>query len=148
MDFVKGQIANKSFAFFDELFGEIVKLFVIIGREEFFVGPIETEPADVFLNGIDVFDVFARRVGVVETKMADAAAIFVFESNAEVEADRFGVADVEVTVGFWRETRHNAAAMFTSAVVLGNDFADEIAGDGGSIRVLGGGGSGSGVVRN
>ena len=42
-------------------------------------------------------DVFLGRVRVVETQVAGAAA---FSRNAEVQADRLGVSDVQVAVRF------------------------------------------------
>jgi len=128
LDVVEGEIADERFAFFDELLGEIVEPLIIIGREEFLVAPVEAEPADVFLDGIDVLDVFARGIGVVEAQMADAAALLVFEGDAEVEADGFGVADVEVAVGFGGKAGDHAAAVFAGAIVVGNHVANKIAG--------------------
>ena len=56
---------------------------------------------DVGHDGIDIFDLFLGRVGVVHPQVADAAE---FARDAEVEADRFGMADVEIAVRLRRET--------------------------------------------
>ncbi|MNM45805.1 hypothetical protein D3C81_567330 [compost metagenome] len=66
-----------------------------------FAGPFEAQPFDVAFDRVDVFLVFLGRVGVVETQVRDAAELL---GQAEVHADRLGVADVQVAVGFRRET--------------------------------------------
>jgi len=51
-------------------------------------------------DGIDVLLFFLFRVGVVEAQVAGAA---VLERQAEIEADRLGVAEVQIAVGLGRE---------------------------------------------
>jgi len=51
---------------------------------------------DVALDRVDVFLLLLGRVGVVEAQMAAAA---VFLRQAEIEADRFGVADMQIAFG-------------------------------------------------
>ena len=46
--------------------------------------------------------------------------------HAEVEADRLGVADVEVAVRLRREARGHPAAVRPGGQVLGNDGPNEI----------------------
>jgi len=64
------------------------------------VRPTGDQPLNVLDDGLDVLDVLLRRVGVVHAKVALAV---VFTGDAEVEADRFGVADVQVAVGLGGE---------------------------------------------
>src|SRR5207248_2980838 len=54
------------------------------------------EPAHVVLDRIDVLLLLLGRVGVVEAQMAAAA---VFLGHPEVQADRFGVPDMEIAIG-------------------------------------------------
>ena len=76
--------------------------------------PIETQPSDVVLDRIDVFDVFLDRVGVVKAQVAVAAEL---ERDPEVEADRLGVADVEIAVGFGWKPRDDAAVVLAGGQV-------------------------------
>ena len=46
--------------------------------------------------------------------------------DVKVEADRFGMADVQIAIRFGRKAGDNAAAVFTSAQVVLDDVADEI----------------------
>ena len=64
--------------------------------------PAEAEPAHAVDDGVDVFLLFLLRVGVVE---AQVAAAVVIARQAEVQADRFGVADVQIAVRLRREAR-------------------------------------------
>ena len=90
------------------------------------VRPAADEPVDVFLDGVHVFDVFLGGIGVVHAQIADAAE---FAGDAEVEADGFGVADVELAVGFGRKAGVNEGiALFGQ--MRGDDVPNEIGGGG------------------
>ena len=84
--------------------------------------PIETEPAHVALDGVDIFLRFLGRVGVVETQMAMAAE---FLRDAEIETDRLGMADMEIAVRLRRKARDHAFLPPRMQVLL-DDVADEI----------------------
>ncbi|MCY1411808.1 hypothetical protein D3C76_1052010 [compost metagenome] len=104
--------------------------------------PVETQPLDIALDGVDVFLVFLGRVGVIETQMTDTAE---FLGQAEVHADRLGVTDVQVAVGLRRKTGDDAAVLARVQVSL-HDRAQEVGGyDGGSFGI-GGGGVGGGLA--
>ena len=89
----------------DQVLGVLVEPLVVVRRVVLAVVPVEAEPADVLLDGVDVLDVLLDRVGVVEAQVAVPA---VLGRDAEVEADRLGVADVQVAVGLGREARDDA----------------------------------------
>src|SRR3546814_12205966 len=61
------------------------------------------------------------RSGVVEAQVAQAAEL---GGDAEVQADRLGVADVQVAVGFGREAGADGG-MLPVGQVLADDLADE-----------------------
>jgi hypothetical protein len=46
--------------------------------------------------------------------------------DAEVEADRLGVADVQVAVGFGREAGDDPPGVISGGHIGGDDFANEI----------------------
>ena len=83
---------------------------------------MEAQPFDVFFDGIDVFVVFFFRVGVVETQVAQAVVNI---SQTEVQADGFGVADVQVTVRLRREAGLDGC-MFPAFEVFIDDGADKV----------------------
>src|SRR6185436_7388872 len=87
-------------------------------------GPLEAEPADVLLDRLDVLDVLGGRVRVVEAQVAGPAELL---RQAEVDADRLGVADVQVAVRFGREAGRDASAVLVAGLVLQHDVADEVA---------------------
>jgi hypothetical protein len=108
----------------DQVDGELIEPLEVIRRVE--LGrPLEAEPLDVFLDRVDVLDVFLRRVGVVEPQVARAAAL---ERDAEIQADRLGVADMEVTVRFRWEARRYAAVVLPGRKIVVDDRTDEING--------------------
>ena len=84
--------------------------------------PIETEPVHVALDGVDIFLGFLGRVGVVVAQIAMAAELV---GDAEIEANRLGVADMQVAVRLRRKTRDDAFLPPRKQVFL-DDITDEI----------------------
>jgi hypothetical protein len=74
--------------------------------------PVEAQPAHGVDDGIDVFLLFLRRVGVVEAHVADTAVVL---RQTEIQADRLGVAEVQVAVGFGRKARAHLPRIGVSA---------------------------------
>src|SRR5213596_1986291 len=86
------------------------------------VGPTADEPIHVLENRIDILDLFLRRVRIVVAEIARAAE---FASDAEVQADGFRVADVQVAVRLRREAGVNLRIFLLGDVML-DDVAKEI----------------------
>ena len=107
-DFFGRQAVDVGLALPDELDGIFVEAFEIVGRKVLAVFPVESEPAHIFLDGIDILDILFGRVGVVEPKVAQAGVV---SGDAEIQADRLGVADVEIPVGLRREPGHDPAVV-------------------------------------
>jgi hypothetical protein len=107
----------------DQLLREAVQLYEEIrGVEQPFL-PIESEPTHVGLDRIDVLDLLGGRIGVVEAQVAQAAEA---PREPEVEADRLGVPDVEVAVGFGRKARVDAASVLAAGDVVAHSLFDEM----------------------
>ena len=121
----------------DQDFGPFVEAVEIVGCVVEAVTPIEAQPAHIADNRVDVLLIFFGRVGVVEAEVAAAAE---FRSDTEVEADRLGMADMEIAVGLRREARHDCGHPHVSEVGT-NDIADEnltsLAARGGGLGHLG-----------
>ena len=100
-----------------------VQLFVIIRGEEELLFPVEPEPAHVAPDRFDVFHVLGFGVRVVEPHVAVAAEL---HGDAEVDADRFGVADVQEAVRLGGETRRHPPAVHAAAAVPPDDLAEEV----------------------
>ncbi|MPN56857.1 hypothetical protein SDC9_204550 [bioreactor metagenome] len=83
----------------------------------------EPEPLHVRNDRFDVFGLFLGRIGIVE---AEVAAPVVLRRDAEVQADRLGVADMQVAVRFGGEAGDDFSAVFVVAEIFRDDFADEI----------------------
>ena len=85
--------------------------------------PNRSRARHVVLDRVDVLDVFGERVGVVEPQVARASEL---ARDAEVEADRLCVADVQKTVGLGRKARHHRAAEFARGDVARDHLADKV----------------------
>ena len=123
-DFLGGKAVHIGFAGLNQLFGKGVQGVEVVGGVVKMRPPVEAQPAHILLNGLDILDVLPGRVGVVKAQMADAAGIF--GGDAEVQADGFGVADVQVAVGFRRKAGNDAAAILVGLQVGLNDAADKV----------------------
>ena len=120
-----GQFANIGQALFDQLNRIFVVLFKIIGAIEETIGPVKAQPMNIFLNGVNELYVFFRGVGVVHAKIAQTAKLF---GSAEVNAKCLAVTNMQIAVGFRRETGVNLHAFILTALsdILSNECMDEI----------------------
>ncbi len=117
------QAVNIGVSPFNEVDGVSVERLEIVRRIPGLAVPGEAEPADILLDGVDVLDILGSGIGVVEPEVARAAQL---RGCFEVQADRLGMSDVEVTVGFGRKARGYAAAVLPGLHVLEDDAADEV----------------------
>ena len=83
---------------------------------------MKTEPLDVLFDGVDVFVVFFFGVGIVKTQVAQT---IINISQTEVQADGFGVADVQVAVRLGRKTGLDGC-MFTAFEIFIDNGADKV----------------------
>ena len=116
------QVADVGLALLDELDGPFVDLLEIIRRVVEPV-PLEADPADILHDGIDVLLLFLLRVGIIEAQVAGAAVLL---GGAEVQADRLGMADVQVAIGFGRKARGNPASELATLEIGFDDLMDEV----------------------
>ena len=117
------EIAHIGFAGPHQLLCPLVELAEIVGGVEQAVFPIEPQPAHVVHDGVDVLLLFLFRIGVVEAQVGFAAEL---RGEAEVQADGFGVADVQIAVRLRREPRVDTSAVLIGFQVFEDDLANEI----------------------
>jgi hypothetical protein len=121
-DLVGRQVVHVGIAVSDQVDGPLVELLEVVGRVVEVLGPVEAQPADVALDGVDVLLLLLDRVRVVEPEVAVAAEI---AGDAEVQGDRLGMADVQVAVRLGWETRDDRR-MAPGAHIRGHNLADEV----------------------
>ena len=107
----------------DEGDGAFVKEIEHVAGKKEIVPPVEAQPADVFLDAVHIFLVFLAGVGVVKAQVAARARKFL--GDTEIEADGFGMSDMEVTIGFRRKAGYRCL-MLAGGKVIRNHIADEI----------------------
>src|SRR5262245_31157900 len=100
-----------------------VQLLEIIRRVIEMPAPVETEPAHIALDCVDVFLLLLGGIGVIKAQVAAAPIVLRY---TEVEAARLGVADVQVAVGFGRKARDDRLVSPRLEVGL-VDVANEVA---------------------
>ena len=106
-DLVGGEVVDVGLAGLDQLEGPLVELAEVVGGVAEPL-PVEAQPADVFLDGVDVLLLFFLGIGVVEAQVGLAAELV---GETEIEADGLGVADVEIAVGLgWKARLHDGVA--------------------------------------
>ena len=115
---VEGLVVDVSQAFLYQKFGPLVELFEIVGGIVL-LGPVEAQPVDVLLDGVDILGVLLDGVGVVEAQVGLAAVLL---RQSEINAYRLGVADVQVAVGFRRETGLDGGVLALVQALFDNLF--------------------------
>ncbi len=128
-DLVGAEVIDVRFALLDQADSPGIELVEVIGSEVQAVFPIEAQPADVVDDRIDVLDLFLGGIGVIEAQVVFAAVLL---RHAKVQADGFGVTDVQVTVRLGWEAGMHPPAEPAAAVIGFDDLADEIGGSRGS----------------
>ena len=103
-DLVCRKVIDVRLARLDQRDGPLVQLLEVVRGEKQVLTPVIAEPAHVGLDGVDVLLLFLLRVRIVEAQVAAAAELL---GNAEVEADRLGVTDVQVAIRLGRKARHD-----------------------------------------
>ena len=131
-DLVLVQAVHVGLAHPDQLDGEAVQPLEVVRGVEQVPPPVEAQPAHVPLNRLDVLQILGLRVGVVVPEVAVAA---VLQRQPEVEADRLGVADVEVAVRLRGKARDHPPAVPAGGAVALDHLADEVFSWGGGCGV-------------
>ena len=85
--------------------------------------PFETELAYIVFYRIDKFLALLRRVGVIETEIAVSTVLC---CHGKVQANRFGMTDMQITIRLWRESRMYATTMFVTGKVICDQAANKI----------------------
>jgi len=106
------EVADVGQALFNELDRVFVVLVEVVRPVEEAVAPVEAQPVDVVLDGLDVLGVLLRGVRVVHAEIAQAAELF---GGAEIDAESLAVADVQVAVRLRRKARVDSEALKLSA---------------------------------
>ena len=112
-------------AVLDEVYGALVVEIKDIGGPVQVLTPVETQPVDIFLDGVDEFDIFLAGVGVIKTQVTHRPEVGIFLGKTEIQTDGLGVADVQITVRLRGETGNRYLAV-TLGQVPGYHVADEV----------------------
>ena len=107
----------------DHVAGDLIELSEEIGREMQLV-PLVAQPFDVGLNALDEGGFLLGGIGIVKAEIALSAVLL---GNAEVDAQRLGMADVQIAVRLRREARAHMVET-TVGKILVDKFLNEIRG--------------------
>jgi len=103
--------------------GKLVKLLEVVRSIKKTVFPVKSEPVDIVDNRLNIFERFACRVSVIHAEIAGSS---ILGSNSEIEAHRFCVAYMEVSIRLWRKTGSYAALMLVSLEIVFNNLTNKI----------------------
>ena len=119
---VRGLGVHIGMARLNECLCKLIQLFEVVAGKVMVRTPVESEPTHRLLDGIDKLLVFFCGVGVVEPKMTAAGIAL---GQAKVQADGFGVAEMEIAIGLGRKAS-NEFFDTTSLQVVFNDVSEEV----------------------
>ena len=101
--FIRTWLINISKTFINEFKRALINKIKIIGSIVN-ICPVKTEPFYIFHNCVNVFNILFCGICIVKPQVADAAVFF---RGAEIDANRFCVAYMQIAVGLGRKTRLN-----------------------------------------
>ena len=117
------QAVDVGLSLLDQMHGVLVELLEVVRRVVQPLRPVEAEPADVGLDRVDVLDVFLGRIRIVEPQVARPAEL---GRDAEIEADRLRMADVEVAVRLRRKAGRDPPLVPARLPIGRDDRTNEI----------------------
>ena len=116
-------IVDIGHTFADEHLRPLVQLLELVRRVTDLTIPRKAQPLEILLDPVHELSVFGDRIGVIETKVAGATEL---GSKAEVQTDRFCMADVQVPVRLRRETGSHDPTVSTRRYVALHLVTDEV----------------------
>ena len=122
---IGSQRAHIGFALFNQLNGEVVNGVKIVRSVANLSAPFTTQPMNILLDGVNVLLGFLFRISIIKPQRAFAVKGF---RNAEIQANGFGVADVQITVRLGRKTGHNLTRVFAFGNGVFDQALDEVMG--------------------
>ncbi len=105
-DLIGTQVSDIGLAVFDQLDGKLIELLEIVGGIEEAIFPVEAQPVDIVDDRFNIFEGFAARVRIIHPQIAGALILC---GDAEIEADGFGMPDMEISVRLGREAGGHTA---------------------------------------
>lgn len=85
------------------------------------IAPIKAQPANVFLDRLDVFHFLFGRIGIVKTQMTTPA---IFNGSAKIQANRLGMANMQIAVGLrWKAGNHSG--VFATGQIAVDNFVNK-----------------------
>ena len=119
---VEGQLLDIGMPRFDQLQRPFKQLLEIItGKAN--LRPLKPQPCDVLLDRTNELVALLLGIGIVEAQVALTAKLL---GDAEIEANRFGVADLQITIWLGREACLHTSIVLTSCHVGSHHLANKI----------------------
>ena len=100
LELLRRQLADVGQSLLDQLHRVLIVLFKVIGAVVEAVAPVEAQPVDVLLDGLNELHVLFGGVGVVHAEVAQAVILL---RGAEVDDQCLAVADMQIAVGLRRK---------------------------------------------
>ena len=117
------KLTDISFAFANQILRPAIQLTKIIRGKLGLTRPIKTKPFNVFDNCLNIFVIFFFRVGIIKAQIAGSAKLL---GKAEIQADRFGMAYMQIAIWLWWKSgnyRFNTASLKVGINYLLNKIA-------------------------
>ena len=122
-DLIRSKFTYERFALLDKLNGSLVHCIKIVRCPEFLI-PLESEPVNVSLNGLNEFNIFLGRICIIVSQIASAA---VLECSTEIQAEGLSVSDMQISVRFRGKSCYDLLVLAGCQVIV-NDVMDKISG--------------------
>ena len=116
------QLAHIGQTALDPVHGDFVALVIVFAGEEQAALPVEAQPVDVGHDAVHILGLFLGGVGIVKAQIGHAAEFF---GGLEIREHGLAMADVQVAVGFGRETGVHVLVTATLQILL-YGFPDKI----------------------
>ena len=111
--------------FFDQAYGAVVEELKVVARKIKMLAPVVSQPGDVLFDRIDILRILFHRVSIIESQMTAGTNFTILLGQTKIHPDRFGMSNMEVTVGLGWETG-NRSSMLPTLDIGRDDLANKI----------------------
>ena len=122
-DLICAKVAHVRLTVFYELNSIFMELLKVVRCIKLPILPIESKPPDVLFDRFHIFYLLLAWIGVIKSQVTNAPKLL---GKPKIEADRFGVSNMQIAIGFRWKSRMNPPFIFVCLQVFGYDISNKV----------------------
>jgi hypothetical protein len=109
--------------YFYQLYDWAIELIKISRRIIYFISPVESKPPNILDDRLNITLLLFDWISIIKAQITYSTK---FGGKAEVDTNRFSMADVKKPIRLWREASTNTPSPFVRRYIFFNNFTNKI----------------------